>query len=83
MAPRPTWWHMLPASKAEARLAVDLYNRSGNERQLEAFIVHMNLAWTKLLQARVDATGGSSLKETRGAGERSIPRAATFSRLFV
>lgn len=53
---------MLQASKAEARLAVDLYNRSGNERQLEAFIVHMNLAWTKLLQARVDATGGDLIE---------------------
>lgn len=58
MAPRPKWWHTLQASKAEVRLAVDLYNRSGNERQLEAFIVHMILGWLKLLQAHIGITGG-------------------------
>lgn len=52
VARRAQWWHQLQASKAEATLAVDLYNRSGNERQLEAFIVHMSMAWLKLLQAR-------------------------------
>ncbi|RIQ21054.1 DUF3644 domain-containing protein [Jiangella rhizosphaerae] len=51
MAPRPRWWHQLQASKAEARLAVDLYNRSSQERQFEAFVVHMCMAWLKLLQA--------------------------------
>jgi len=58
MAPRPRWYHTLQSSKSEVLLAVDLYNRSGNERQLEAFIVHMNLGWTKLLQARTEETGG-------------------------
>jgi hypothetical protein len=43
MARRPQWWHWLQASKGEVRLAVDLYNRSGHERQLEAFIIHMAL----------------------------------------
>lgn len=67
MAPRPRWWHTLQASKSEVRLAVDLYNRSGNERQLEAFIVHMNLGWTKLLQARTDAQGRDMLeRDARG-----------------
>ena len=58
MAPRPRWWHHLQASKEEVRLAVDLYNRSGNQRQLEAFIVHMSLGWLKLLQAHVEEAGG-------------------------
>lgn len=67
MAPRPKWWHTLQASKGEVRLAVDLYNRSGNERQLEAFIVHMNLGWTKLLQARTESCGGDLYeRDTRG-----------------
>jgi len=52
VARRPGWWHQLQSSKNEAILAVDLYNRSGRERQLEAFIVHMSMAWLKLLQAR-------------------------------
>jgi hypothetical protein len=52
VAPRPRWWHQLQASKGEARLAVDLYNRTGTERRLEAFVVHMMLAWVKALQAR-------------------------------
>jgi hypothetical protein len=67
MAPRPRWWHTLQSSKAEVLLAVDLYNRSGNERQLEAFIVHMNLGWTKLLQGRTEESGGDLiLKDERG-----------------
>lgn len=58
MAPRSRWWHHLQASKEEVRLAVDLYNRSGNQRQLEAFILHMTLGWLKLLQAHVEHSGG-------------------------
>jgi hypothetical protein len=57
MAPRPRWWHQLQASKGEARLAVDLYNRTGTERRLEAFVVHMTLAWLKALQARWERDG--------------------------
>ncbi|WP_162529922.1 DUF3644 domain-containing protein [Nocardioides caldifontis] len=49
---------MLQAAKNEARLAVDLYNRQGNERQLEAFLVHMAMAWLKLMQAHTQRTGG-------------------------
>lgn len=52
MAPRPNWWHTLQASKNEARLAVDLYNRSTSERSLEGFIIHMHMAWLYLLHAR-------------------------------
>lgn len=58
MPPRPHWWHVLQSSKNEVRLAVDLYNRSGNERQLEAFIVHMGMGWLKLLQAHAEKNGG-------------------------
>lgn len=58
MAPRPRWWHQLQDSKNEVLLAVDLYNRSGSERQLEAFIVHMSIGWLKLLQAKCEREGG-------------------------
>jgi len=51
------WWHTLQASKNEARLAVDLYNRSSQERSLEGFVVHMNLAWLYLLHARLERDG--------------------------
>lgn len=57
MPARRRYWHQLQASKGEARLAVDLHNRSGEERRLEAFIVHMSLAWLKLLQAHYDKDG--------------------------
>lgn len=58
MAPRPRWWHVLQSSKNEAVLAIDLYNRSGHQRQLEAFIVHMSLAWLRLFQAKVELDSG-------------------------
>jgi hypothetical protein len=48
---------MLDAAKHEARLAVDLYNRSSGERTLEAFVVHMHLAWLYMLQARFKRDG--------------------------
>lgn len=73
MAPRPKWWHTLQASKGEVRLAVDLYNRSGNERQLEAFIVHMNLGWTKLLQARTECDGGELYERDARGWRRKHP----------
>jgi hypothetical protein len=60
--PKPPWWHTLQTSKNEAVLAIDLYNRSGKERQLEAFIVHMSLAWLRLMQAKTE----------RDSGERSL-----------
>lgn len=67
MAPRPRWWHALQASKNEVRLAVDLYNRSGQERQLEAFIVHMSMGWLKLLQAHFEKSGKEILiRDHRG-----------------
>lgn len=65
MAPRPRWWHQLQASKNEAILAIDLYNRSGKERQLEAFIVHMSLAWLRLFQSKIEKDGGDLYVRTR------------------
>jgi len=67
MARKPKWWHVLQDSKNEVRLAVDLYNRSGVERQLEAFIVHMSMGWLKLLQAHFEKSGGDILvRDKRG-----------------
>jgi hypothetical protein len=57
VAPRPHWWHHLQASKQEALLAVDLYNQSNRRRRLEAFVVHMHMAWLYLLQARFERDG--------------------------
>lgn len=51
------WEHELAASKQEALLAVDLYNRPGEDRRLEAFIVHMHLAWLYLIHAHFEKTG--------------------------
>ena len=49
--PASRWRAMLRASQQEALLAVDLYNRRGNDRLLEAFYVHMHIAWLYLLHA--------------------------------
>ena len=57
MARPRKWWYTLQASKKEACLAVDLYNRSSAERSLEGFIVHMHLAWLYMLHARFDRDG--------------------------
>lgn len=52
MAARPKWWYMLEASRREALLAVDLYNRAASERSLEGFVMHMHVAWLYLHHAR-------------------------------
>lgn len=52
MPKKRKWQHILDASKQEALLAVELYNRGGEGRRLEAFIIHMHLAWLHLLHAR-------------------------------
>ncbi|MFO3796557.1 MAG: DUF3644 domain-containing protein, partial [Anaerolineales bacterium] len=60
-------WHVLQSSKNEVRLAVDLYNRSGVERQLEAFIVHMSMGWLKLFQSHFEQAGKSiHVRNNRG-----------------
>jgi uncharacterized protein YutE (UPF0331/DUF86 family) len=38
-------------------LAVDLYNQSRRDRRLEAFVVHMHMAWLYLLQAGFEHDG--------------------------
>jgi len=42
---------MVEASRHEAVLAVDLYNRPRQPRTLEAFFLHMHVAWLYLLHA--------------------------------
>jgi hypothetical protein len=54
MGARPKWWHIVQGSRQEAVHAVDLYNRTASERSFEAFVVHMNLAWLYLLQAKFE-----------------------------
>jgi hypothetical protein len=68
MSRRPRWWHQLQASKQEVLLAVDLYNRSGSERQLQAFVVHMCMGWLKLLQSGWERDGQDFY--IRGQGRR-------------
>ena len=57
MARKRVWQHVLAASKQEALLAVDLYNRPGEDRRLEAFVVHMQIAWLYLLHAQFRRDG--------------------------
>lgn len=54
---RATWRTILESSKQEALLAVDLYNESRKDRRLEAFFVHMHIAWLYLLHARFRRDG--------------------------
>lgn len=54
MGAHPKWWHILQGSRQEAVHAVDLYNRAAAERSLEAFVVHLNLAWLYLLHAKYE-----------------------------
>ena len=55
--PRPLWASILETAKDEAVLAVDLYNRPRQARTLEAFFVHMHLAWQYLLHAEFQRAG--------------------------
>lgn len=57
MAPLTRWRRMLDASREEAVLAVKLFNDPTGERSLEAFVVHMHLAWLYLLQAEWTKAG--------------------------
>lgn len=47
----------MDSARSEAMLAVDLYNWSVHERGLEAFVVHMHIAWTYLLHAEFERDG--------------------------
>lgn len=51
------WLQMVRAAKSEAILAVKLYNEPDLDRSLEAFGVHMHLAWLYLLQAEFVRAG--------------------------
>lgn len=55
--PRAIWKRILDASRAEVLLAVDLYNRPRAQRRVEAFFVHMHLAWLYLLHAHFHKEG--------------------------
>jgi Protein of unknown function (DUF3644) len=55
--PRAIWRRTLEASKSEALIAVDLYNRARQHRCVESFFVHMHLAWQLLLHARFRRDG--------------------------
>lgn len=48
---------MLDGAREEALLAVDLYNQARQPRRLEAFLVHMHIAWTYLLHAEFKRDG--------------------------
>jgi uncharacterized protein DUF3644 len=79
LGPRPRGYlHSLRASKDEVVLAVDLYNRVGQRRSLEAFVVHMHIGWLYLLHAEMLREGkdirywdsiGTQKRLVRVAGE--------------
>lgn len=51
------WRVILEGSIEEALLAVDLYNQPRQPRRLEAFLVHMHIAWLYLLHAELQRAG--------------------------
>ncbi|MGB3331995.1 MAG: DUF3644 domain-containing protein [Mycobacterium sp.] len=48
---------MVESSRDECLNAVEFYNRPGSRRPLEAFLVHMHIAWLYLLQAEFEQAG--------------------------
>jgi hypothetical protein len=54
---RARYKHFVAAAKDEALLACDLYNERRRARNLEAFLVHMCIAWNNLLQAVFERDG--------------------------
>lgn len=66
MARRPRYWHILQASKQEARVAVDFYNRQLGERSLEDFLIHAHLAWLYLCHAILTRSGVDFRYRLRG-----------------
>ncbi len=57
MAPPPRWAKMVESSRLEALNAVEFYNRPASRRPLEAFLVHMHIAWLYLLHAQFVRNG--------------------------
>lgn len=54
MRGRPRWLGFVEPSRDECLNAVEFYNRPGSRRPLEAFLVHMHIAWVYLLQAEFE-----------------------------
>jgi Protein of unknown function (DUF3644) len=48
---------MVESARDECLNAVEFYNRPGSRRPLEAFLVHMHIAWLYLLQAEFEQSG--------------------------
>jgi hypothetical protein len=48
---------MVAASREEALMAIELYNRPRGHRSLEAYLVHMHIAWLYLLHAEFERDG--------------------------
>ena len=77
---RATWKYMLDASKHEAVISVDLYNRTAKERSLEGFYVHMHLAWLYLFQAQFKRDGVDyRIRQRNGRFKRIDGQVATWS----
>lgn len=51
MSRPPAWRHTLDEARRQALVAVDFYNRPGERRSFNDFIVHIHLAWQNLLHA--------------------------------
>lgn len=66
--PRAIWRRILDASKNEALLAVDLYNRPKQARRVESFFVHMHMAWLLLLHAGFQRDGVDYYYRKNAAG---------------
>jgi len=54
---RARWLGFVESSRDECLNAVEFYNRPGSRRPLEAFLVHMHIAWLYLLQAEFERDG--------------------------
>ena len=80
MAKKRKWQHILDASKQEALLAVELYNRGGEGRRLEAFIIHMHLAWLHLLHARTLLSRPNGKSVTLYTCPQCMPRRSIYTR---
>lgn len=70
MGRKPYWWQLLEHAKSEALFAVDAYNRSSESRNFHAFVVHMCIAWTKLLIAEFEKNGFNPLVHTNRTDKR-------------
>ena len=63
--------HHLTAAKEEALFACDLYNQHRQARSLEAFLVHMGIAWCNLFRQYADGTGSTTSTDSGTAGTSS------------